>query len=130
MSFVSIAYSQTTGTTSPKSIAASLSVLGSGIMPLGAIGLIKGAQAGERKLTATGESPPESGMGAQLYKIAAAINKSQGSGLPSIGDPKITEAQRAARLSAYNAGRAGTILTGRLGLTEQATVEKKTLLGQ
>ena len=50
--------------------------------------------------------------------------------LPTRSDPKVTDAMIAARLRASSSGRAGTILTGNSGLTEQATVQKKTLLGQ
>jgi hypothetical protein len=49
---------------------------------------------------------------------------------PSRDDPAVTEAARRARLAAAQArGRAATILTGARGLTGDAPVVRKTLLG-
>ena len=50
--------------------------------------------------------------------------------LPEPADPKVEEARKRAQIAARNAkGRAATILTGGRGLTGDAPVNKKTLLG-
>ena len=50
--------------------------------------------------------------------------------VPQPGDPAVEEARKRALAAARNAkGRAATILTGGQGLTGDAPVSKKTLLG-
>ena len=81
----------------------------------------------ERSETDIINSMKDTGFQGAAKKVFQTINAF---GLPSRSDQRITDAQFAARLRASSSGRAGTILTGKLGLTEQATVQKKTLLGQ
>lgn len=51
--------------------------------------------------------------------------------MPTVDDSEVKEAEEKRKRAATLAkGRASTILTGGLGLTDQATTSQKTLLGQ
>ena len=128
MSFIGIAIGTVVGT----GLAAGASVAIGGTVLAGGFGALAagagiGALAGGATTAATGGSEHVGG----IFGIDSPVRKAVfGTGLPNRGDQGITDAQFAARLRACGTGRAGTIITSKLGLTEQATVEKKTLLGQ